>query len=66
MYVYLKTTQFSEFRLNSRKSAYSGKVLFSYFFRTDNKKGLGISAKSLIYNAYLVGDASFELATPAV
>jgi hypothetical protein len=30
------------------------------------KKGLGDSAKSLISNQYLVGSASFELATPAV
>ena len=35
-------------------------------FRTDEKKRLGCLAKSLISNVYLVGDASFELATPAV
>ena len=39
---------------------------FPYYFRTDEKKGLGCLAKSLISNVYLVGDASFELATPAV
>ena len=42
---------------------------FPYFLRTfprDMKKGLTISRKPLIYNEFLVGSASFELATPAV
>ncbi len=37
-----------------------------YFVRTSNKKALSVATKCLIYNDILVGDASFELATPAV
>ena len=37
-----------------------------YIVRTDIKKAPSYYAKCLIHNYYLVGDASFELATPAV
>lgn len=35
-------------------------------FPRDMKKGLTITRKPFIYNEFLVGSASFELATPAV
>jgi hypothetical protein len=41
-------------------------LAFWYFFSTANKKGPGISAKSLISNDVLVGGAGLEPATPAV
>jgi hypothetical protein len=40
--------------------------VFATFFGTTNKKGPGISAKSLFSKAVLVGGAGFEPATPAV
>ncbi len=42
------------------------RVPFPYYFRTGNKKGLGISAKSLNYQRILVGGGGFEPPTPAV
>gem|GEM_PF-6184980 len=39
---------------------------FPYYFHTGNKKAPSVSAKCLKSLKILVGDASFELATPAV
>ena len=46
--------------------AHQLKACFSYYFHTAKKKAPNVSAKCLISLPYLVGDASFELATPAV
>jgi hypothetical protein len=38
----------------------------THLLDTANKKAPSVPTKCLIYNNILVGDASFELATPAV
>lgn len=53
-------------RLNAGFFLASANAAIPYDFRTDNKKGLGISAKSLIYLCILVGGGGFEPPTPAV
>jgi hypothetical protein len=39
---------------------------FGYFFLTGKKKAPRVTPKCLIHLQYLVGDAGFEPATPAV